>query len=51
MESALLDNVPLTAVLLKAEPVLTTPEWLGLTYSIGVGGSLLIIGSASALLP
>ncbi|WP_076407615.1 sodium:proton antiporter NhaD [Shewanella sp. UCD-KL12] len=48
--SALLDNVPLTAALLKAEPVLNTPEWLGLTYSVGVGGSLLVIGSASGII-
>ncbi|MDT3305927.1 sodium:proton antiporter NhaD [Shewanella vaxholmensis] len=49
MGSALIDNVPLTAALLKASPVLNTPEWLGLTYSVGVGGSLLIIGSASGI--
>lgn len=48
--SALLDNVPLTAALLKAEPVLTTAQWLGLTYSVGVGGSLLVIGSASGII-
>jgi Na+/H+ antiporter NhaD/arsenite permease-like protein len=50
MGSALLDNVPLTAALLKAEPVLTTVEWLGLTYSVGVGGSLLVIGSAAGII-
>ncbi|WP_445946647.1 sodium:proton antiporter NhaD [Shewanella sp.] len=50
MGSALLDNVPLTAALLKADPVLTTVEWLGLTYSVGVGGSLLVIGSASGII-
>ncbi|ABI39965.1 Citrate transporter [Shewanella sp. MR-4] len=49
MGSALIDNVPLTAALLKAEPVLNTPEWLGLTYSVGVGGSLLVIGSAAGI--
>ncbi|MCG9695900.1 sodium:proton antiporter NhaD [Shewanella sp. Isolate11] len=48
--SAILDNVPLTAALLKADPVLTTPEWLGLTYSVGVGGSLLVIGSAAGII-
>lgn len=48
--SALLDNVPLTAALLKAEPVLNTPQWLGLTYSVGVGGSLLVIGSAAGII-
>jgi len=49
MGSALIDNVPLTAALLKADPVLNTPEWLGLTYAVGVGGSLLVIGSASGI--
>ena len=48
--SALLDNVPLTAALLKAQPDLTTPEWLGLTYAVGVGGSLLVIGSAAGII-
>ncbi len=48
--SALLDNVPLTAALLKAEPSLTTPQWLALTYAVGVGGSLLSIGSAAGIL-
>ncbi|WP_434928538.1 sodium:proton antiporter NhaD [Shewanella sp. HL-SH5] len=48
--SAVLDNVPLTAALLKADPVLTTSQWLGLTYSVGVGGSLLVIGSAAGII-
>lgn len=48
--SALVDNVPLTAALLKATPALTTPQWLGLTYAVGVGGSLLVIGSAAGII-
>lgn len=48
--SSLLDNVPLTAALLKAEPDLTHPQWLGLTYAVGVGGSLLVIGSAAGII-
>ncbi|MGB3611961.1 MAG: sodium:proton antiporter NhaD [Cellvibrio sp.] len=48
--SALIDNVPLTAALLKASPTLDTPEWLGLTYAVGVGGSLLAIGSAAGII-
>ena len=47
--SSFLDNVPLTAALLKAQPELTTTQWLGLTYAVGVGGSLLVIGSASGI--
>lgn len=48
--SALIDNVPLTASLLKAEPILSPPQWLGLTYAVGVGGSLLVIGSAAGII-
>lgn len=48
--SALLDNVPLTAALLKASPELSTQNWLGLTYAVGVGGSLLAIGSAAGII-
>lgn len=48
--SALLDNVPLTAALLKANPSLSEVNWLGLTYAVGVGGSLLIIGSAAGII-
>jgi Na+/H+ antiporter NhaD/arsenite permease-like protein len=48
--SAMIDNVPLTAALLKSEPVLHTPQWLALTYGVGVGGSLLAIGSAAGII-
>jgi Na+/H+ antiporter NhaD/arsenite permease-like protein len=47
--SALIDNVPLTAALLKAGITMTPGEWMGLTYAVGVGGSLLIIGSAAGI--
>lgn len=47
--SSFLDNVPLTAALLKAEPALSDPQWLALTYAVGVGGSLLVIGSAAGI--
>ncbi|TDO95911.1 sodium:proton antiporter NhaD [Marinomonas balearica] len=47
--SAAIDNVPLTAALLKAGIVMTEAEWLGLTYAVGVGGSLLVIGSAAGI--
>ncbi|KAF0803209.1 Na+/H+ antiporter [Alcanivorax xiamenensis] len=49
MVSALFDNVPLTAALLKSGIEMTLPQWLTLTYSVGVGGSLLIIGSAAGV--
>jgi Na+/H+ antiporter NhaD/arsenite permease-like protein len=47
--SALIDNVPLTAALLKANLQMNTAEWMGLTYAVGVGGSLLVIGSAAGI--
>lgn len=50
VSSALIDNVPLTAALLKADLTMTTAEWLLLTYAVGVGGSLLIIGSAAGII-
>lgn len=47
--SALIDNVPLTAALLKSGIEMTEGQWLTLTYSVGVGGSLLAIGSAAGV--
>ncbi len=47
--SSAIDNVPLTAALLKAGIVMSPAEWLGLTYAVGVGGSLLVIGSAAGI--
>lgn len=47
--SALIDNVPLTAALLKANIEMSTQDWMGLTYAVGVGGSLLVIGSAAGI--
>lgn len=47
--SALIDNVPLTAALLKANISMSVSEWMLLTYAVGVGGSLLIIGSAAGI--
>lgn len=47
--SSVIDNVPLTAALLKADVDMTLQEWMALTYAVGVGGSLLIIGSAAGI--
>ncbi|WP_372737132.1 sodium:proton antiporter NhaD [Neptunomonas sp.] len=47
--SSLVDNVPLTAALLKANIEMSPASWLSLTYGVGVGGSLLIIGSAAGI--
>ncbi|ERP90019.1 sodium:proton antiporter [Alcanivorax sp. P2S70] len=50
LASALFDNVPLTAALLNSGIEMTLPEWLSLTYSVGVGGALLVIGSAAGVI-
>ncbi len=40
--SALIDNVPLTAALLKSGIEMDEGQWLTLTYSVGVGGRLFV---------
>ena len=47
--SAIFDNVPLTSALLKSGIDMTTDDWLGLTFSVGVGGAMLAIGSAAGV--
>ncbi|MDN4502941.1 sodium:proton antiporter NhaD [Alteromonadaceae bacterium BrNp21-10] len=47
--SAAIDNVPLTAAVLKTNIDMSLASWLGLTYAVGVGGSLLVIGSAAGI--
>jgi len=48
--SSVIDNVPLTAALLKADVQMKVTEWLTLTYATGVGGSILVIGSAAGVI-
>lgn len=48
--SAVIDNVPLTSAVLKSNLDMPVTDWLGFTYCVGVGGSLLAIGSASGVL-
>lgn len=50
ISSALVDNVPLTAAVLKADVSMSSAEWLSVTYAMGVGGSLLIVGSAAGII-
>ncbi|MDF2178716.1 sodium:proton antiporter NhaD [Aliiglaciecola sp. CAU 1673] len=47
--SAFIDNVPLTAALLKADIMMDRSAWLELTYAVGVGGSMMVIGSAAGI--
>jgi len=49
VSSSLVDNVPLTAALLDSGIGMNTAGWLSLTYAVGVGGSLLVIGSAAGV--
>ncbi|WP_237738534.1 sodium:proton antiporter NhaD [Idiomarina xiamenensis] len=49
MLSSVIDNVPLTAALLKSGLVMSEGQWLQLTYAVGVGGSLLVVGSAAGI--
>ncbi len=48
--SSVIDNVPLTAALLKANVDMSINQWLLLTYATGVGGSILVIGSAAGII-
>ncbi|GAA5190598.1 sodium:proton antiporter NhaD [Ferrimonas gelatinilytica] len=50
MLSAAVDNVPLTAALLKADITMAPQQWLAFTYATGVGGSMLVIGSAAGII-
>ncbi|MEZ7814038.1 MAG: Na+/H+ antiporter NhaD/arsenite permease-like protein [Paracoccaceae bacterium] len=47
--SAILDNIPLMFAVLTMEPAMTHGEWLLITLTCGVGGSLLSIGSAAGV--
>jgi Na+/H+ antiporter NhaD/arsenite permease-like protein len=48
--SALVDNVPLTALAIDLMPVTNTRLWTLLAYCVGTGGNLLIIGSAAGVI-
>ncbi|NTS78262.1 sodium:proton antiporter NhaD [Catenovulum sp. SM1970] len=50
ISSSLIDNVPLTAAVLKANIEMNPSDWLAITYAMGVGGSLLVIGSAAGII-
>lgn len=47
--SALVDNIPVMFAILKMSPEMTTNQWLLITMTAGVGGSLLSIGSAAGV--
>jgi Na+/H+ antiporter NhaD/arsenite permease-like protein len=47
--SALVDNVPVMFAVLQMSPTMAQSEWLLVTLTTGVGGSLLSIGSAAGV--
>lgn len=49
LASAILDNIPLMFVVLTMHPDMSHGQWLLVTLTTGVGGSLLSIGSAAGV--
>lgn len=47
--SAIVDNVPVMSAIIKANPHMTTTEWLLATLTAGIGGSLISFGSAAGV--
>jgi Na+/H+ antiporter NhaD/arsenite permease-like protein len=47
--SAVIDNVPVMAAVLHMAPDLSSGQWLLVTLTAGVGGSLLAVGSAAGV--
>jgi Na+/H+ antiporter NhaD/arsenite permease-like protein len=47
--SAIVDNIPLMFAVLTMDPPMSKGQWLLLTLTAGVGGSLLSIGSAAGV--
>jgi Na+/H+ antiporter NhaD/arsenite permease-like protein len=47
--SAIVDNIPLMYAVLTMDPVMSHGQWLLITLTCGVGGSILSIGSAAGV--
>jgi Na+/H+ antiporter NhaD/arsenite permease-like protein len=47
--SAIVDNIPVMFSVLTMDPVMSLGQWLLVTLTAGVGGSLLSIGSAAGV--
>lgn len=47
--SAIMDNVPLTAIAIQSLTITNTHLWVLLAITVGTGGSLLVIGSAAGV--
>lgn len=49
LASAIFDNIPLMAAILAVSPEMNHAQWLLVTLTAGVGGSLLSVGSAAGV--
>jgi Na+/H+ antiporter NhaD/arsenite permease-like protein len=47
--SAIIDNIPLMFAVLTMDPAMSDGQWLLITLTCGVGGSMLSIGSAAGV--
>jgi Na+/H+ antiporter NhaD/arsenite permease-like protein len=47
--SAVIDNIPIMAAVLEMDPDMGDSQWLLITFTAGVGGSMLAIGSAAGV--
>ena len=47
--SAIVDNVPVMSAILKADPSMGADQWLLVTLTAGIGGSLISFGSAAGV--
>jgi len=47
--SAIVDNVPVMSAVLKASPDIVHSQWMLVTLTAGVGGSLISFGSAAGV--
>lgn len=47
--SAIIDNVPLTYAVLKANPAISVDQWLLVALTAGCGGSMIAFGSAAGV--
>lgn len=47
--SAIVDNVPVMSAVLKANPVMGLDQWMLVTLTAGVGGSMISFGSAAGV--
>ena len=47
--SAIVDNVPVMSAILKANPTIEVDQWMLVTMTAGIGGSLISFGSAAGV--